>query len=143
MQQLRRIALEAHLEKRLVGPAFKEGLFQLPGRGDVAEWRAVHHQQSRQSTLAALRQGHDLSWWRLLPKALKQGDKVGRPAACRYPATGLFDSRIHHLRSEEHTSELQSLMRNSYAVLCLKKTNTTYQHRPCHQLAPHTNAHSS
>src|SRR3546814_1309643 len=25
------------------------------------------------------------------------------------------------LRSEEHTSELQSLMRNSYAVLCLKK----------------------
>src|SRR3546814_6752100 len=24
-------------------------------------------------------------------------------------------------RSEEHTSELQSLMRNSYAVLCLKK----------------------
>src|SRR3546814_4614694 len=26
-------------------------------------------------------------------------------------------------RSEEHTSELQSLMRNSYAVLCLKKNN--------------------
>src|SRR3546814_2510710 len=30
------------------------------------------------------------------------------------------------VRSEEHTSELQSLMRNSYAVFCLKqKTNTT------------------
>src|SRR3546814_9554646 len=27
-------------------------------------------------------------------------------------------------RSEEHTSELQSLMRNSYAVFCLKKQNT-------------------
>src|SRR3546814_6108075 len=27
-------------------------------------------------------------------------------------------------RSEEHTSELQSLMRTSYAVLCLKKKNT-------------------
>src|SRR3546814_5888121 len=26
-------------------------------------------------------------------------------------------------RSEEHTSELQSLMRNSYAVFCLKKKN--------------------
>src|SRR3546814_3728119 len=26
-----------------------------------------------------------------------------------------------HLRSEEHTSELQSLMRTSYAVFCLKK----------------------
>src|SRR3546814_948436 len=28
-------------------------------------------------------------------------------------------------RSEEHTSELQSLMRNSYAVFCLKKKNTS------------------
>src|SRR3546814_6515539 len=28
---------------------------------------------------------------------------------------------IPDLRSEEHTSELQSLMRNSYAVFCLKK----------------------
>src|SRR3546814_2093857 len=27
-------------------------------------------------------------------------------------------------RSEEHTSELQSLMRSSYAVFCLKKNNT-------------------
>src|SRR3546814_3059090 len=30
------------------------------------------------------------------------------------------------LRSEEHTSELQSLMRISYAVFCLKKKKTTY-----------------
>src|SRR3546814_10884201 len=29
-------------------------------------------------------------------------------------------------RSEEHTSELQSLMRNSYAVFCLKKKNNTH-----------------
>src|SRR3546814_8653595 len=29
------------------------------------------------------------------------------------------------IRSEEHTSELQSLMRNSYAVFCLKKKQTT------------------
>src|SRR3546814_7103273 len=29
-----------------------------------------------------------------------------------------------HLRSEEHTSELQSLMRISYAVFCLKKKKT-------------------
>src|SRR3546814_5873084 len=31
-----------------------------------------------------------------------------------------------HNRSEEHTSELQSLMRISYAVFCLKKKNNTY-----------------
>src|SRR3546814_2636280 len=30
---------------------------------------------------------------------------------------------FEHHRSEEHTSELQSLMRTSYAVLCLKKKN--------------------
>src|SRR3546814_7585254 len=37
-----------------------------------------------------------------------------------------------HARSEEHTSELQSLMRISYAVFCLKKKNTSEnstQHR--------------
>src|SRR3546814_9319633 len=32
------------------------------------------------------------------------------------------------LRSEEHTSELPSLMRISYAVLCLKKKNKTNSH---------------
>src|SRR3546814_6275259 len=31
---------------------------------------------------------------------------------------------IDGVRSEEHTSELQSLMRNSYAVFCLKKKKT-------------------
>src|SRR3546814_1540076 len=33
-----------------------------------------------------------------------------------------------HRRSEEHTSELQSLMRISYAVFCLKKKNKTRIH---------------
>src|SRR3546814_9423658 len=38
------------------------------------------------------------------------------------PASILFHLRTGgHLRSEEHTSELQSLMRISYAVFCLKK----------------------
>src|SRR3546814_2842032 len=32
-------------------------------------------------------------------------------------------------RSEEHTSELQSLMRISYAVFCLKKKKTQYHQR--------------
>src|SRR3546814_5454017 len=43
------------------------------------------------------------------------------------PATAFGDARD---RSEEHTSELKSLMRISYAVFCLKKKNTitaTYQ----------------
>src|SRR3546814_4312069 len=35
---------------------------------------------------------------------------------------------IRMSRSEEHTSELQSLMRISYAVFCLKKKNKKQQH---------------
>src|SRR3546814_8350559 len=37
--------------------------------------------------------------------------------------TGVSPFAGDHLRSEEHTSELQSLMRISYAVFCLKKKN--------------------
>src|SRR3546814_3973169 len=38
-------------------------------------------------------------------------------------------------RSEEHTSELQSLMRISYAVFCLKKKNTQLHHTHLHSLS--------
>src|SRR3546814_9125998 len=41
--------------------------------------------------------------------------RLHEPVAHQVPAT------VRHPRSEEHTSELQSLMRKSYAVLCLKK----------------------
>src|SRR3546814_2185438 len=37
--------------------------------------------------------------------------------------TKLLEERAAKRRSEEHTSELQSLMRISYAVFCLKKKN--------------------
>src|SRR3546814_6508147 len=52
-------------------------------------------------------------------RGVRQGDRARR----QRPARALFP------RSEEHTSELQSLMRISYAVFCLKKNNkktTTY-----------------
>src|SRR3546814_10615711 len=38
--------------------------------------------------------------------------------------------RLAPSRSEEHTSELQSLMRISYAVFCLKKKKKTYKKTP-------------
>src|SRR3546814_5725129 len=38
---------------------------------------------------------------------------------------GPNSATLQPMRSEEHTSELQSLMRISYAVFCLKKKNTT------------------
>src|SRR3546814_5822797 len=47
-----------------------------------------------------------------------------------------FDASALSMRSEEHTSELQSLMRISYAVFCLKKTSNVAKERlsPCDRL---------
>src|SRR3546814_6202166 len=55
-------------------------------------------------------------------------EKIGKPEHCRHLGTWIEnDSDPRHFvcfdRSEEHTSELQSLMRISYAVFCLKKKN--------------------
>src|SRR3546814_4577707 len=60
---------------------------------------------------------------------------VGLLSGARFIARRLgYDDQIHGMgrilrRSEEHTSELQSLMRISYAVFCLKqKTNKNTKH---------------
>src|SRR3546814_9041971 len=56
------------------------------------------------------------------PPSLAYRRRRGSPTGsrrCRVPCRNV---RRH--RSEEHTSELQSLMRISYAVFCLKKKNT-------------------
>src|SRR3546814_10420343 len=73
-------------------------------------------------------------------KSIKLNDYLARApsgdAGCerRLPCSGGagFQQSALARRSEEHTSELQSLMRISYAVFCLKKkhpypTHTTYQ----------------
>src|SRR3546814_7919452 len=55
----------------------------------------------------------------------RQGHRHSRlhgGAALRRPPARLHRRRCDR-RSEEHTSELQSLMRISYAVFCLKKKN--------------------
>src|SRR3546814_9809277 len=50
------------------------------------------------------------------------GVEVERPAGA-VPQVAGHRPGGHHDRSEEHTSELQSLMRTSYAVFCLKNNN--------------------
>src|SRR3546814_4347705 len=58
--------------------------------------------------------------------ARRQTDPRGTPPDCSTPDGKPLHRRLHAAppacgRSEEHTSELQSLMRTSYAVFCWKK----------------------
>src|SRR3546814_4178671 len=67
--------------------------------------------------------------WRKV-RLLDMADPIDRPRRSYAGPEGseramfqaaLSKSSLHRFRSEEHTSELQSLMRISYAVFCLKK----------------------
>src|SRR3546814_3911223 len=56
-----------------------------------------------------------------------QADKYMPEALISVTATSSWTSHTLDGRSEEHTSELQTLMRISYAVFCLKKQTMTIQ----------------
>src|SRR3546814_10772651 len=51
--------------------------------------------------------------------------RVASPHRTLHPSASACCPASSSGRSEEHTSELQSLMRNSYAVFCLKKKTAT------------------
>src|SRR3546814_6991478 len=59
-----------------------------------------------------------VSW--LFTGEIEHRDSIGSHAMVRPGELNLMTAGSG-IRSEEHTSELQSLMRNSYAVFCLKK----------------------
>src|SRR3546814_8741428 len=71
-----------------------------------------HHQASPMSKLESLS-----------GRALELAGSVGDTLRDRVPDRAM--KWIETGRSEEHTSELRSLMRISYAVFCLKKKKTT------------------
>src|SRR3546814_8699766 len=56
------------------------------------------------------------------------GDRTQQLAAALLDHVVLAVTEEGEVRSEEHTSELQSLMRISYAVFCLKKKKRTNKH---------------
>src|SRR3546814_2750118 len=67
------------------------------------------------------------------PGFLRRLGRIGERGAATVVTAARSDNNVtidaarHCYRSEEHTSELQSLMRISYAVFCLKKKNTQHQ----------------
>src|SRR3546814_2672372 len=73
-----------------------------------------HHNRRLQRAIAALLQGAAMSDW---------GNQMRVIFAM--PGNEAFAQALAEARPEEHTSELQSLMRTSYAVYCLKKKKLT------------------
>src|SRR3546814_5215296 len=64
---------------------------------------------------------------------LEAADLYRKPIFLMIDEGQLFSGRK---RSEEHTSELQSLMRISYAVFCLKKQTNRIMYRDTHMKIP-------
>src|SRR3546814_9154373 len=103
----------------------KAGVSSLSRQHDAARcndlgWRAFRICGGQQGSPGPLQQG-DGETDRICPAYRGPAEEGRKQGEC--PA-GAW-RRHHHSgeRSEEHTSELQSLMRTSYAVFCLKKKN--------------------
>src|SRR3546814_8950422 len=60
---------------------------------------------------------------RQLPQMPSEHEKLTLILCSRRVSRMVLPGATMRIRSEEHTSELQSLMRTSYAVFCLKKKN--------------------
>src|SRR3546814_6484040 len=96
----------------------------------------LRHQRRRRKDVDALRPRH--GGIRLSPQCARRfpdaasrplfgGGRGGALLELHLPRARLRISEAAAARSEEHTSELQSLMRNSYAVFCLKKKKKSKQ----------------
>src|SRR3546814_7349734 len=99
---------------------FKALLFLCAGSVIVA----MHHEQDMRY-YGGLRKRIPVTFWAMVAGTLAITG-VGLPGVGGLPAIG---------RSEEHTSELQSLMRISYAVFCLTKKNITIHKSATHRVS--------
>src|SRR3546814_4472302 len=112
------MASSSHVQQRLVLDVPREHLHELridarpPYRERMAD---DPHHQTRNPQLQAQSHGGG-------QRAVGNGDRARRTAQ-----QDGFGQRTMQ-RSEEHTSELQSLMRISYAVFCLKKKKNINTH---------------
>src|SRR3546814_2817957 len=89
-------------------------------RSEEELWRVLSRKQRaaiEHGHLTGLADGHVNTLLSLERHGLMHSD-------CRLTSAGKALAEWNE-RSEEHTSELQSLMRISYAVFCLKKNNNT------------------
>src|SRR3546814_10719141 len=105
-----------------VGEQVRHVLSEILARGDVHDETLAKHLVS----ITEVRMSPDLRHATVFVKPLLGKDEEAVLKALRTNTAYLqreVATRVK--RSEEHTSELQSLMRHSYAVFCLKKKQTS------------------
>src|SRR3546814_10656913 len=95
-------------------------------RPDTSCFHRMGHLKKRwmAGALAGLGKAKDIVvGWNSPPSSQRSVMVIPTQAYCvHWKDSSIFCEEIStKIRSEEHTSELQSLMRNSYAVFCLKK----------------------
>src|SRR3546814_9231381 len=95
--------------------ASKDQLLELGGAGDVGAFTNVDEN-------GGCLLGH-CSFLPPLPLTRRRLGEGTEPLDSWFETREISSLRPFSLRSEEHKSELQSLMRISYAVFCLKKKN--------------------
>src|SRR3546814_5385478 len=96
-------------------------------------WKARYAQPTDKRTLGEIIDGADVFLGLSAPGVLKPAmvkAMADKPIimALANPVPEIMPEDAKE-RSEGHTSELQSLMRNSYAVFCWKKKNRTQSHK--------------
>src|SRR3546814_4804798 len=112
---------QQHEEHR---PALLLGSPGLPGLPSRQQQEGGEEQGRRQAAIELVGQRQVV---RRAAGAVLGGElDVGKAAVAEPRPLGDGRQRLLPDRSEEHTSELQSLMRSSYAVFCLKKNNKKY-----------------
>src|SRR3546814_10522779 len=101
-------------------------------RINLLPWRAERRKQRQKEfgVMLAFAALAGLALW-FLVNSYYNGQISGQEERNAYLQTQIsqVDTKIKEIRSEEHTSELQSLMRISYAVFCLKKKKTQQHHK--------------
>src|SRR3546814_7517356 len=103
----------------------------LPISGRAAVRRAEALRQRLRARVGGVDAVHQLGPFQKFDREIAGGDGAfeGIALAGEFGADAIADlgrgPAVGLPRSEEHTSELQSLMRNSYAVFCLKKKKKT------------------
>src|SRR3546814_7744292 len=114
-------AFEEHLPEPRNWPGHQGAICRIRRRRTLSEALTIgtrrHADQTDKNATQAL----------FIHQACRRGDALqGHVAFLKQASSGLqpqaFDSR-----SEEHTSELHSIIRNSYAVFCLRNKNTKKQ----------------